>query len=87
MEDNAYFKKMLYVEREGAAIFDLVRRSDLEGIACKRKDSTYAEGRQESWLKVINDDYKSLSMASDQKKPQLLSKGIINILINNNEFA
>lgn len=71
LEDNAYFKKMLYVEREGAAIFDLVRRSDLEGIVCKRKDSTYAEGRQESWLKVINDNYKSLSMASDQKKTSI----------------
>jgi len=71
LEDNAYFKKMLYVEREGAAIFDLVRRSDLEGIACKRKDSIYAEGRRESWLKVMNDDYRSLSMASDQKKTSI----------------
>jgi DNA ligase-1 len=68
LEDNAYFKKMLYVEKEGAAIFDLVKRSDLEGIACKRKDSTYSEGRQKSWLKVMNEEYGSLPSAAAQKK-------------------
>lgn len=62
LEDNAYFKKMMYVEKQGTAIFDLVKKSDLEGVACKRKDSTYYEGRGESWLKVINSDYGSLAL-------------------------
>jgi len=68
LEDNAYFRKMLYVEREGSAIFDLVRRSDLEGIACKRKDSIYSEGRQNSWLKVMNEEYGSLPPAVAKEK-------------------
>lgn len=54
LEDNAFFKKMLYVENEGTAIFDYVKSSALEGIACKRKDSIYCEGREQSWLKIIN---------------------------------
>ncbi|WP_053377051.1 ATP-dependent DNA ligase [Paenibacillus sp. FJAT-27812] len=62
LEDNLYYKKMLFVEREGMALFDLVKRSDLEGVACKRKDSTYAEGRGDNWLKVKNDEYGVLPM-------------------------
>ncbi|WP_169084817.1 hypothetical protein [Paenibacillus sp. PL91] len=63
LEDNAYYKKMLFVDTNGRALFDLVKRSDLEGVACKRKDSVYAEGRGDSWLKVKNDEYGILPMA------------------------
>lgn len=67
LEDNAYFKKMLYVEKEGSALYELVKSSDLEGVACKRKDSVYSEGRRDSWLKVMNGEYKNLAMDVDQK--------------------
>ncbi|MGO4544595.1 hypothetical protein AB4Z29_07350 [Paenibacillus sp. 2TAB23] len=62
LEDNAYFKKMLYVEREGSALFDLVKSSELEGVACKRKDSIYMEGKQGDWVQVLNGEYKHLAM-------------------------
>ena len=68
LEDNAYYKKMLFVEREGKALFDLVKRSDLEGVACKRKDSVYSEGRAESWLKVRNEEYGALPMTDMRKE-------------------
>jgi DNA ligase-1 len=54
LEDNSFYKKMLFVENEGIALFDLVKRSELEGVACKRKDSLYAEGRGNSWIKIMH---------------------------------
>lgn len=67
LEDNAYFKKMLFVEGEGKVLFDLVKRSELEGVACKRKDSLYFEGRSDSWLKVVNAEYADLHMSAIRK--------------------
>lgn len=64
LEDNAFYKKMLYVENEGVALFDLVQRSELEGVACKRKDSLYAEGRTNSWIKIENSEYHSIACNS-----------------------
>lgn len=68
LEDNAYYKKMLFVEREGVALFDLVKQFDLEGVACKRKDSVYAEGRTDSWLRIKNREYSALSMKAGRKE-------------------
>ncbi|WP_256710733.1 ATP-dependent DNA ligase [Paenibacillus sp. FSL H8-0548] len=64
LEDNAFYKKMLFVEDEGVALFELVKRSELEGVACKRKDSLYAEGRGNSWIKVKNNEYHSIACHS-----------------------
>lgn len=75
LEDNAYYKKMLFVEREGIALFDFVKRSDLEGLACKLKDSVYAEGRAESWLKVRNEEYGALPMRA---KPKEANTSVLN---------
>ncbi|WP_138753176.1 ATP-dependent DNA ligase [Paenibacillus sinopodophylli] len=62
LEDNHYFKKMFYMERNGSALFDLVTHCDGEGVACKRKDSVYSYGKQGGWLQVLSEDYKSLKL-------------------------
>ncbi|CAM4349236.1 ATP-dependent DNA ligase [Paenibacillus alkaliterrae] len=64
LENNAYYKKMLFVDGEGTSLFHLVKRTELEGVACKRKDSLYFEGKTENWLKVLNADYVNLHMGS-----------------------
>lgn len=60
LEENAYFKKMQYVEGKGMALFDIVKRFELEGVSCKRSDSLYIEGKTANWLKVKNKDYANL---------------------------
>ncbi|MCA0754765.1 hypothetical protein KP806_06855 [Paenibacillus sp. N4] len=57
LEDNAYYKKLLYVEGAGKDLFELVKKSKLEGMVCKRKDSLYEEGKADDWLKVMNRNY------------------------------
>ncbi|WP_051250739.1 hypothetical protein [Paenibacillus harenae] len=70
LEDNAYYKKLPFIDGDGTTLFDLVKRSELEGVACKRKDSLYFDGRDESWQKVINADYAKLQLAARQARMQ-----------------
>lgn len=57
LEENAYFKKLQFIEGKGQALFDFVKRLELEGVSCKRKDSLYAEGKTGGWLQVRNREY------------------------------
>lgn len=57
LEDNDYYKKLLYIEGAGKELFELVKKSKLEGMVCKRKDSLYEEGQADGWLKVTNPEY------------------------------
>jgi bifunctional non-homologous end joining protein LigD len=43
-----------YVEGRGKALFKQIRKWDMEGIICKRKDSVYSAN---GWLKVLNTGY------------------------------
>lgn len=52
LEDNAYFKKMGYVEGEGVAFYKAAKQFGLKGIAGKYKASRYTEGASEGWLKI-----------------------------------
>ncbi|MFD0586600.1 hypothetical protein ACFQZE_01195 [Paenibacillus sp. GCM10027627] len=52
LEDNYYFKKMGFVEREGIHLFHLAEQLGLKGIAGKRKTSRYREGRGDGWFKI-----------------------------------
>ncbi|MCR2806455.1 ATP-dependent DNA ligase [Paenibacillus soyae] len=52
LEDNAYMKKMNYVERNGTGLYKAAETFGLEGIAGKNKASFYKEGRSEDWLKI-----------------------------------
>ena len=64
IEDNAYYRKMIYWEEAGNEMFQFSKRFELEGVACKRRDSAYREGRcDDSWLKVLNSEYKRLKQA------------------------
>jgi len=41
------------VEREGKALFDLVKSKGMEGIIAKRKESIYRPGKRTSdWIKI-----------------------------------
>lgn len=54
LEENAFYKHLPYVEREGAKLFRLAGLLGLEGIVGKNKHSFYREGRSPDWLAVKN---------------------------------
>ena len=51
-----------HVERDGCLLFEQIRKMDLEGIVCKRKDSPYKVTEKPSryWIKVKNARYSQL---------------------------
>lgn len=66
VENNAYYEQLPYVDGAGKALFDFVKQSGMEGIACKRKDSLYVAGDSGSWFKVKNPYYNDLHMSDAQ---------------------
>jgi ATP-dependent DNA ligase len=44
-----------YVEKDTVQLFELVKKSDLEGLVVKRKDGKYAQ--ETLWYKVLNPSY------------------------------
>ena len=44
-----------HVDRDALKLFELVKKSDLEGLVVKRKDSNYTA--QTLWYKVLNPTY------------------------------
>jgi DNA ligase-1 len=44
-----------YVDKDAVKLFELVKKSDLEGLVVKRKDSKYTQ--QTLWYKVLNPSY------------------------------
>ncbi|MDQ0058561.1 ATP-dependent DNA ligase [Paenibacillus harenae] len=79
VENNAYYEQLPYVDGAGKALFDFVKQSGLEGIACKRKDSLYVAGDSGSWLKVKNPYYNDLHMseASGDRNGKTFAEGKI----------
>jgi DNA ligase-1 len=67
VENNAYYEQLPYVDGAGKALYEFVKQSGLEGIACKRKDSLYAAEDSGSWIKVRNPYYKDLHMSDAPK--------------------
>jgi DNA ligase-1 len=50
--------KVMSIESNGTALFELIKEQNLEGIVLKKKDSTYEIGKRSySWLKMINYQY------------------------------
>jgi bifunctional non-homologous end joining protein LigD len=51
-----------HVEGDGCLLFEQIRKMDLEGIVCKRKDSPYKVTEKPSryWIKVKNSRYSQL---------------------------
>jgi bifunctional non-homologous end joining protein LigD len=73
MERKAMLKRLIrrkrarmfyldHVESDGCLLFEQVRKMDLEGIVCKRKDSPYkvTEKPSRHWIKVKNSRYSQL---------------------------
>ena len=48
-----------HIESDGCLFFEQVRKMDLEGMVCKRKDSPYkvTEKPSQHWIKVKNSRY------------------------------
>lgn len=52
VENNAHYHQLPFVDGAGKELFEYAERFGFKGIACKRKDSLYEEGRSGSWIKV-----------------------------------
>ncbi|WP_092333778.1 RNA ligase family protein [Desulfosporosinus hippei] len=67
-KDLPQITKVLPIEGNGKALFDLVRQQQLEGIVLKKKDSTYEVGkRSKNWLKVVNYQFTTVEIAGFRK--------------------
>jgi bifunctional non-homologous end joining protein LigD len=65
-ESPEVFKTMV-VEEHGLALFEAVKRLDLEGIVVKRKADAYAPSTP--WYKVLNPDYSQKEGRGDLFRP------------------
>ncbi len=60
LPENDVFQKTKFFYEKGKALFELIKKENLEGIVAKRIDSKYTFGKRESvWLKIknIHSDY------------------------------
>ncbi len=54
-DDNEFFMKNKYIENNGKALFNKIKKIGLEGIVAKKKDSKYfIETRSKEWIKIKN---------------------------------
>lgn len=69
LPDNLpYINKTLSIPGRGKALFQSIKDRQLEGIVLKRKNSKYEPGkRSENWLKVVNYQYATVSIAGFRK--------------------
>ncbi|MDN4096209.1 RNA ligase family protein [Brevibacillus agri] len=65
--DAPAIHKIQFIEKEGSALFEAIKEQDLEGIVCKRKDSTYVGKRSADWIKVINYQYSDVYISGYRK--------------------
>jgi hypothetical protein len=52
---SSYIGYVSYADRGALNLFELVKKSDLEGIVVKRKDGKYSQ--QTLWYKILNPTY------------------------------
>ncbi|MBB6732679.1 ATP-dependent DNA ligase [Cohnella zeiphila] len=57
LDNSPYFSRVLSVENEGTALFNVIKERKLEGIVAKQKSGVYVGRRSESWQKIINYTY------------------------------
>lgn len=66
--DTTLIAKTQFIEGNGEAYFDAVKKQSLEGIVLKRKDSRYEVGkRSHLWLKVVNYQYTDVFIVGYRK--------------------
>ena len=67
-DDLPFITKVLSINGNGKALFDLVKQQQLEGIVLKKKDSNYEIGKRSSnWLKVVNYHYATVEITGFRK--------------------
>jgi len=64
---NRHFASLFWVEDNGTALFESVRKNRLGGIVAKAKQSKYAEGGNRDWLKIIRYDYAVVQIGGYRK--------------------
>lgn len=57
-----------FIEGAGEALFSDICAREMEGIVCKRRDSTYVSRRSDAWLKVINWTYTDVWITGYRKE-------------------
>lgn len=67
IDNNKHFQVMPFIEEAGYSLYKLIKQLKLEGVACKRKDSVYTEGRSDYWLRIANDEFTDLHISSRNK--------------------
>ncbi|MCQ6559739.1 ATP-dependent DNA ligase [Paenibacillus mendelii] len=68
LTENEFYKKVMRINRDGSALFDVIKSLSLEGIVAKRKDSRYVSGPSDGWLKVMNYQYENVPIIGYRKK-------------------
>lgn len=99
--ENEKFAVSRYIEKNGAAFYELARQNELEGIVAKRKDSRYYfDRRTKDWIKIkylLDDDFvvlgyvpKENSMNSiilgQYQNSQLVYKGHVTLGVGGEPF-
>lgn len=67
MHENAFYKKISYIEDRGTDLFAAVEQMKLEGMVCKYKNSKYVSKRSKHWLKLINWMYEDVYITGYRK--------------------
>ncbi|MFF2481515.1 ATP-dependent DNA ligase [Paenibacillus sp. NPDC058071] len=64
---NTHFRILPHIRGDGKRMFEMVKRLQLDGMACKPAESRYIGGRDGEWLKVINHRRQELQVAGWRK--------------------
>ncbi|THF79867.1 ATP-dependent DNA ligase [Cohnella fermenti] len=67
LTDNRHYSRMPYLEGEGAALFETMGRSGLQGLVAKDKRSPYRSGTSEGWLTILHYRYLDVKIAGYRK--------------------
>ncbi|TCP24481.1 DNA ligase-1 [Scopulibacillus darangshiensis] len=76
LEENEHFLKIRYIEGQGKAYFNSIKKINLEGAIAKFKQSFYVSTnpptakRSNHWLKVINWKYTNVYLTGYRKNPE-----------------
>ncbi|EJW15624.1 ATP-dependent DNA ligase [Paenibacillus alvei] len=68
LPNNPRINVVPFIETAGEALFSDICARKMEGIVCKRKDSTYVSRRSSDWLKVINWTYTDVWITGYRKE-------------------
>lgn len=68
LPENKHITICPFIDTAGEALFADICMRSLEGIVCKRKDSTYVSRRSDAWLKIINWTYVDIWLTGYRKE-------------------